>query len=54
MVKATTATEKREQTGEAAAASGGQERLDDFPVGGGRVAVRALERRRARRRAGAP
>ena len=33
----------REQPLEVAAAGGGQERVDDLPVGGGRVAVRALD-----------
>ena len=35
--------EHREQAVEVAAAGGGQERVDDLPVGGGRVAVRALD-----------
>ena len=33
----------REQVLEVAAAGRGQERVDDLPVGGGRVAVRALD-----------
>ena len=33
----------REQSLEVAVAGGGQKRVDDLPVGGGRVAVRALD-----------